>query len=122
MWPGVRQRPAEQATALAQLRRLADPAAGQDERIGALVPLLTGDLGRGGRVVEPTVECLEADAQIVVGGRLADPSLFVGPICHAATRRRSGCASRCAASRSTACGPPPTRSSTSTSARPAAGS
>jgi hypothetical protein len=31
---------------------------------------------------EPIVECLERDAQIVIGGRLADPSLFVGPICH----------------------------------------
>jgi Acyclic terpene utilisation family protein AtuA len=31
---------------------------------------------------EPIVICLERDAQIVVGGRLADPSLFVGPICH----------------------------------------
>jgi hypothetical protein len=28
------------------------------------------------------VDCLEADAQIVIGGRLADPSIFVGPICH----------------------------------------
>ena len=25
---------------------------------------------------------LASDAQIVLGGRLADPSLFVGPICH----------------------------------------
>jgi len=31
---------------------------------------------------EPIVDCLRQDAQIVVGGRLADPSLFVGPICH----------------------------------------
>lgn len=31
---------------------------------------------------EPIVECLRDDAQIVLGGRLADPSLFVGPICH----------------------------------------
>jgi hypothetical protein len=31
---------------------------------------------------EPIVACLEAGAQIVLGGRLADPSLFVGPICH----------------------------------------
>jgi hypothetical protein len=30
----------------------------------------------------PIVACLEAGAQIVLGGRLADPSLFVGPICH----------------------------------------
>ncbi len=30
----------------------------------------------------PVVDCLQQDAQIVVGGRLADPSLFVGPICH----------------------------------------
>ena len=28
------------------------------------------------------VDCLRQDAQIVLGGRLADPSLFVGPICH----------------------------------------
>jgi hypothetical protein len=31
---------------------------------------------------EPVVEALEGGAQIVLGGRLADPSLFVGPICH----------------------------------------
>jgi hypothetical protein len=30
----------------------------------------------------PVVDCLREDAQIVLGGRLADPSLFVGPICH----------------------------------------
>jgi hypothetical protein len=30
----------------------------------------------------PVVDCLRDDAQIVLGGRLADPSLFVGPICH----------------------------------------
>ncbi len=44
----------------------------------------------GGRIVsanayigaEPIVDCLREDAQIVLGGRLADPSLFVGPICH----------------------------------------
>lgn len=34
-------------------------------------------LGAGG-----IVDCLREDAQIVLGGRLADPSLFVGPICH----------------------------------------
>jgi hypothetical protein len=144
---------AERTMALAQLRRRADPAAGQDERIPALVPLLAGYLGRGGRVVgnfgaanpdaavgdfraglrslglsgvrvgvihgddvlpavrdadlalpeldttvkalgdrvvsanayvgaEPVVTCLDDDAQVVLGGRLADPSLFVGPICH----------------------------------------
>jgi hypothetical protein len=144
---------AERTLALAQVRRRADPATGQDERIGALTPVLAGFLGRGGRVVgnfgaanpdaaaadfvtalrglgltgvrigvihgddvlravresdlplpeldttvgalgdrvvsanayigaEPIVACLEADAQIVLGGRLADPSLFVGPICH----------------------------------------
>lgn len=31
---------------------------------------------------EPIVGCLREQAQIVLGGRLADPSLFVGPICH----------------------------------------
>ncbi|MET0740945.1 MAG: acyclic terpene utilization AtuA family protein [Candidatus Nanopelagicales bacterium] len=31
---------------------------------------------------EPILECLQQDAQIVIGGRLADPSLFVAPICH----------------------------------------
>lgn len=144
---------AERTLALAQVRRRADPDAGQDQRIRALVPLLAGFLGRGGRVVgnfgaanptaagrdfvdalrgvgltgvrvgvihgddvlrpvldgdlalpelgvtaaavadrivsanayigaAPVVECLEADAAITLGGRLADPSLFVGPICH----------------------------------------
>ena len=129
------------------------PAAGQDERIRRLLPLLRGYLAAGGRVVgnfgaanpdaaaddfveglralglpgvrlgvirgddvldlvraqdaelpelgttvgalgdrivsanayigaEPIVDCLREDAQIVLGGRLADPSLFVGPICH----------------------------------------
>jgi hypothetical protein len=31
---------------------------------------------------EPILQCLQQDAQIVIGGRLADPSLFVAPICH----------------------------------------
>jgi len=144
---------AERTMALAQVRRRRDPAAGQDERIGRLVPLLRGFLADGGKVVgnfgaanppaavedfrtglravglaglrigvilgddvlavlrrhdaalpelgttvgalgervvsanaylgaEPIVDCLRAGAQLVVGGRLADPSLFVGPICH----------------------------------------
>ncbi|MEE2030619.1 acyclic terpene utilization AtuA family protein [Rhodococcus chondri] len=144
---------AERTMALAQIRRMNDPAAGQDERIGALVPILKSFLESGGRVVgnfgaanpdaaaadfgaglarlgitgtrigiirgddvrdtvvsqdldlpelgtstralgerivsanayigaDPVVDCLQQDAQIVLGGRLADPSLFVGPICH----------------------------------------
>ncbi|HWE54114.1 MAG TPA: acyclic terpene utilization AtuA family protein [Acidimicrobiales bacterium] len=31
---------------------------------------------------EPIVELLQQDVGVVVGGRLADPSLYVGPICH----------------------------------------
>jgi hypothetical protein len=31
---------------------------------------------------EPVVECLEQGANWVIGGRLADPSCYVGPICH----------------------------------------
>lgn len=31
---------------------------------------------------QPIVDCLREDAQVVLGGRLSDPSLFVGPICH----------------------------------------
>jgi hypothetical protein len=144
---------AERTMALAHVRRRRNPAAGQDERIGRLVPLLRGYLASGGRVVgnfgaanpdaavgdfisglrevglpgvrlgvirgddvldlvraqdavlpeldttvsalgdrvvsanayigaERIVDCLREDAQITVGGRLADPSLFVGPICH----------------------------------------
>lgn len=144
---------AERTMALAHVRRRRDPAAGHDERINALVPLLRGYLASGGRVIgnfgaanpraayeefaaglrkvdlsglrigvihgddvldlvkrldcelpelgttvgalgdkvvsanayigaEPVVDCLRGDAQIVLGGRLADPSLFVGPICH----------------------------------------
>ncbi|NJC71845.1 DUF1446 domain-containing protein [Planosporangium thailandense] len=144
---------AERTMALAHVRRRQDPSTGQDERIGALVPLLRGYLSRGGKVVGnfgaanpdaayeefaahlrkvgllgvrigvirgddvhdlvtrldcalpelgttvgalgdrivsanayigalPIVDCLREDAQIVLGGRLADPSLFVGPICH----------------------------------------
>lgn len=144
---------AERTMALAHVRRRQDPSSGQDERIGALVPLLRGYLSRGGKVVGnfgaanpdaayeefaaqlrkdglsgvrigvirgddvhdlvtrlncelpelgttvgalgdrivsanayigavPIVDCLREDAQIVLGGRLADPSLFVGPICH----------------------------------------
>src|SRR4051812_19317277 len=144
---------AERTMALAQVRRRRDPAAGQDERIDALVPLLAGYLASGRKVVgnfgaanpdaacadfarnlhaaglpgtrigvirgddvrdlvrdldcelpefgttvrglgdalvsanayigaEPVVAALEGGAQIVLGGRLADPSLFVGPICH----------------------------------------
>ena len=146
---------AERTMALAQVRRRPNPAAGQDERIGALraaaarlprrraasvvgnfgaanpdaaarrlrrgrcrrsaspacgsgssaattcstwsraldaeLPELGTTVGAlGDRVVsanayigaEPIVDCLREDAQIVLGGRLADPSLFVGPICH----------------------------------------
>ena len=144
---------AERTLAYAQLRRRQNPAAGQDERIGRLVPLLRSYLAGGGLVIgnfgaanppaavdefcaglrsvglagtrigvvtgddvldlvrdldadlpeldtsvgalgdrvvcanaylgaEPIVDCLEQDAQLVVGGRLADPSLFVAPICH----------------------------------------
>ena len=144
---------AERTMALAHVRRRRDPAAGQDERIRRLLPLLRRYLAAGGRVVgnfgaanpdaaardfveglqalglpgvrlgvirgddvldlvlaqdaelpelgttvgalgdrivsanayigaEPIVDCLREDAQIVLGGRLADPSLFVGPICH----------------------------------------
>ena len=144
---------AERTMALAQLRRRRDSAAGQDQRISALVPLLAGYLSTGRKVVgnfgaanpdaaredfakglhaagltgvrigvirgddvqqlvrdldcelpelgttvgalgdrivsanayigaQPIVDCLADDAQIVLGGRLADPSLFVGPICH----------------------------------------
>ncbi|MFF5232372.1 acyclic terpene utilization AtuA family protein [Dactylosporangium sp. NPDC000521] len=144
---------AERTLALAQIRRMADPAAGHDRRIGALLPLLHRYLAAGGRVVgnfgaanpeaardefarglarlglrgvrigtihgddvrhvlaghdvelpelgvtvkelgdrvvsanayigaDGIVDCLRQDAQIILGGRLADPSLFVGPICH----------------------------------------
>jgi len=144
---------AERTLALAQLRKLQNPQAGQDERIDDLVPLVAEFTAAGGRIVgnfgaanpraavdqfaaglravgrtgvriamiegddvlnqvrqedlelpelqttvgslgdrlvsahayigaEPIVEALEADADLVVGGRLADPSLFVGPICH----------------------------------------
>lgn len=144
---------AERTMALAQLRRQQDPRAGQDRRIGELVPLLTDFLASGGKVVgnfgaanpdaaredferalkqaglsgvrigvihgddvrdvvrdldvplpelgttvgalgdrlvsanaylgaDGVVDCLRDGAQIVLGGRLADPSLFVGPLCH----------------------------------------
>lgn len=144
---------AERTLALAQMRRLADPTTGHDERITALVPLVAEFTANGGRIVgnfgaanppaavdefvdglrtsgrtgvrvamvegddvysiitseafdlpelgsttlelhsdivsghayigaEPIVEALERGADLVVGGRLADPSLFVGPICH----------------------------------------
>src|SRR5690348_2834859 len=42
---------AERTMALAHVRRRRNPAAGQDERIGRLVPLLQGYLAAGGRVV-----------------------------------------------------------------------
>jgi Acyclic terpene utilisation family protein AtuA len=144
---------AERTLAYAQLRRRLNPAAGQDERIGRLVPLLQSYLAGGGTVIgnfgaanpeaavdefctglrnvglagtrigvvtgddvrdivqemdadlpefgttvgalgdrvvsanaylgaEPIVDCLTQDVQLVVGGRLADPSLFVAPICY----------------------------------------
>lgn len=144
---------AERTMALAQIRKLQDPAAGQDRRIAQIVPLMKSLLGRGGKVIgsfgaanpdaaaedfavaldrlgikdvrigvirgddvlaqvlagdyalpelasstpamkdrivsanayigaDAIVDCLREDAQIVLGGRLADPSLFVGPICH----------------------------------------
>src|SRR3954451_23334461 len=42
---------AERTMALAHVRRRRDPAAGQDERIRRLLPLLRGYLAAGGRVV-----------------------------------------------------------------------
>lgn len=46
--------------------------------------------GQSGRIVsanaylgaDEVVGCLAQGAQIVIGGRLSDPSVFVGPICH----------------------------------------
>jgi len=144
---------AERTLALAHVRRLQDPSAGQDRRVGRVVKLLTRYLEGGKHVIgnfgaanpdaaarevidalrendlagvrvgvihgddvrdqvlrydlalpelattagavadkivsanayigaEPIVAVLERDAQFVLGGRLADPSLFVGPICH----------------------------------------
>ncbi len=144
---------AERTMALAQIRKLHDPGAGQDQRIAQIVPLMKRLLERGGKVIgsfgaanpdaavvdfatalgglgidgvrigiirgddvlsqvlstdyalpelrtstsaikerivcanayigaDAIVDCLREDAQIVLGGRLADPSLFVGPICH----------------------------------------
>ncbi len=56
----------------------------------ALPELRTSTLAIKDRIVsanayigaDTIVDCLREDAQIVLGGRLADPSLFVGPICH----------------------------------------
>jgi len=31
---------------------------------------------------EPIVELLTCDCQVILGGRIADPSVYVGPICH----------------------------------------
>lgn len=31
---------------------------------------------------DPIVELLEQDCDIIIGGRIADPSVYVGPICH----------------------------------------
>jgi hypothetical protein len=144
---------AERTMALAQIRKMRNPAAGQDQRIAAMVPALAGFIRRGGRVIgnfgaanpdaaelefaeglraiglsgvrigvirgddvldlvkqldvdlpelkttaaalgtrlisanayvgaDKIVECLRDDAQLIIGGRLADPSLFVGPICY----------------------------------------
>jgi hypothetical protein len=144
---------AERTLALAQIRRLADPAAGQDRRIPAMMDLFAPFVKRGGRITgnfgaanidaalsevmaglrrnqltgvrvgvvrgddvldqvrkrdlpldelgkrpsdlgdrlvsahayigaDPLVEALDAGASIVFGGRIADPSLFVAPICH----------------------------------------
>jgi hypothetical protein len=144
---------AERTLALAQVRKMRDPGAGQDQRIPALVPLMGKYLSTGGKIIgnfgaanpdaaeadfrsglraidlhgvrigvirggdvldiirgsdislpelgtstsaitdqivsanayigaDLVVECLADGAQIVLGGRLADPSLFVGPICY----------------------------------------
>jgi acyclic terpene utilization AtuA family protein len=60
-------------------------------RLDCALPELGTTVGAlGDRVVSanayigagPIVDCLRDDAQLVLGGRLADPSLFVGPICH----------------------------------------
>ena len=53
------------------------PELGRPPRAGR--PLVSANAYIG---AEPIVDCLREDAQIVLGGRLADPSLFVGPICH----------------------------------------
>jgi hypothetical protein len=62
----VRSRNAELAELGTTVRALGDRIVSANAYIGA----------------EPIVDCLREDAQIVLGGRLADPSLFVGPICH----------------------------------------
>ena len=144
---------AERTLALAQMRRSADPATGQDRRIAAIVAVSSPMLANGGRIIgnfgaanpdaglrdvvdslraehlegvrvgvirgddvleqalerdlalpelgttigelkpkvvsahayigaEAIVEALGGGAAFVLGGRLADPSLFVGPIVH----------------------------------------
>jgi hypothetical protein len=144
---------AERTLALAQVRRLADPATGHDDRLGPLIAPMAGFLRRGGRMVgnfgaanidaaatvavdalraagltgakvgvirgddvleaaraadvelpergcristvpdevvsahayigaEGVVATLEQGAALVIGGRLADASVWVGPICH----------------------------------------
>lgn len=145
---------AERTLAIAQLRRLEDPAAGYDPQFPALVEGLAPFLARGGHAIgnfgaanpeaavgraadilgrlgskqvrlgavsgddvraacladdvelpeldcragdvadsivsahayigaESVIDLLEQGAHLIIGGRLADPSLFVGPICHA---------------------------------------
>src|SRR6185503_1975501 len=65
---------AERTMALAQERRRRDPAAGQDERIGALVPLLAGYLASGRKVVgnfgaaNPDAACLDFGRNLHAAG------------------------------------------------------
>ena len=92
---------ARRIAALARELGLPEPriavVAGDDLSAEACRPLLAGalkDVSDSAEVTrtmvcanayigaEPIVDCLREDAQIVLGGRLADPSLFVGPICH----------------------------------------
>ena len=144
---------AERTLALAQMRRLENPAAGQDVRLAQIARRFAPFLKRGKRIVgnfgaanpragvrdlidalrkadytgcrvgaivgddvlaqvlaenvelpelgcrvadikdkvvsahayigaDSVVELLQRDASFILGGRLADPSLFVGPICH----------------------------------------
>ncbi len=145
---------AERTLALAQVRKVADPSAGYDERLPKILQLMAGFIGSGGRIAGnfgaanvdaagsvtadqlrslglggtriglihgddvldavkaadcelpergcrisdvsdrlisahayigagPVAACFDDGAQFVIGGRIADPSVWVGAICHA---------------------------------------
>jgi hypothetical protein len=88
----------ERTLALAQLRRRADPSVGYEPKLKPLLaPVLKECIDGGIAIIgesklvsanaylgaAPIVDALQEGAEVVVTGRVADPSLALGPLIHA---------------------------------------